>query len=120
MSKLKPCPFCGSSDLLTEPNYDDSTVRCQSCNAEGPTGNYQGCENKWNDHKEQSMNNAFIVVGFIDYEGSNQLFASLDRTTANSRCKLLEDANKVDYLNNPHLDKGECYDSFEVIEVELI
>lgn len=66
------------------------------------------------------MSKVYIVTGFVSYEGGNPLFASLDRATADSRCKLLEDANKVDYWNNPHLDKGDYYDSFKVIEVKLI
>lgn len=40
-AKLKPCPFCGSTDLL--PSFyagNDEIelgVACDSCNAEGPT-----------------------------------------------------------------------------------
>ncbi len=48
MIELKGCPFCGSLDLIVEPYYDESYVRCQSCDCDGPTGEYEECQIKWN------------------------------------------------------------------------
>ena len=48
---LKPCPFCGSNDLLMTPHYDESCVTCQSCKCEGPSGNYEECQKLWNNAK---------------------------------------------------------------------
>ena len=37
--KLKPCPFCGSTDVYTMGHKDDGWyARCNKCSAEGPTG----------------------------------------------------------------------------------
>jgi len=33
---LKPCPFCGSTELRTDYIRDGSVVRCRKCMAEGP------------------------------------------------------------------------------------
>ena len=32
---LKPCPFCGSDDVLVEENATFTWVECQSCDARG-------------------------------------------------------------------------------------
>ena len=48
---LKPYPFCSGNNLLTEPYYDESYVRCQDCKAEGPTGTYDQCGELWNKRK---------------------------------------------------------------------
>lgn len=47
-NQLVPCPFCGSTNLIVEPHYDESCVLCQSCGTEGPTGDYKACQDKWN------------------------------------------------------------------------
>lgn len=45
---LKPCPFCGSSDLKIEnvlnqaSDSDDRAVFCQNCFARGPAVYYDG------------------------------------------------------------------------------
>ena len=33
--KLKPCPFCGSDDVVVEETYTSGYVRCRDCGAEG-------------------------------------------------------------------------------------
>lgn len=33
--KLKPCPFCGSDDVVVEETYASGYVRCRGCGAEG-------------------------------------------------------------------------------------
>ncbi|TDE19249.1 hypothetical protein E1100_25660 [Vibrio owensii] len=47
-STLDHCPYCGSLDLMVEPAYEESCVVCQNCGAEGPKGDYQTCQDKWN------------------------------------------------------------------------
>lgn len=33
--KLKPCPFCGSDDVVLDETYTSGYVRCRVCGAEG-------------------------------------------------------------------------------------
>ena len=42
------CPFCGSNNPLMVPFMDESCVSCQSCKAEGPSGDYKKCQELWN------------------------------------------------------------------------
>jgi len=37
MSKLKPCPFCGSSDLITNNHSSNFYIECNSCGTFGPS-----------------------------------------------------------------------------------
>ena len=34
----KPCPFCGSTDLEVDDEVEKSTVYCEKCDIDGPTG----------------------------------------------------------------------------------
>ena len=37
--KLKPCPFCGSTEINLDPGspgYGYPSINCQNCEAEGP------------------------------------------------------------------------------------
>ena len=52
--KLKPCPFCGGENLLTEPSNDESYVHCQDCKADGPAGDYVECEKLWNNRAREA------------------------------------------------------------------
>lgn len=37
MEELRPCPFCGSTDLACEYDYVwNAVVRCRTCKAVGP------------------------------------------------------------------------------------
>ena len=36
MNELKPCPFCGSTDLFVEDGIDHYRIECRSCLASGP------------------------------------------------------------------------------------
>lgn len=42
--KIKPCPFCGSDDLVPSFHTDDDAmlvcVSCDACDVEGPTVRY--------------------------------------------------------------------------------
>lgn len=66
-SKLKPCPFCGSEDLLEDMNssrflvilYFNSSVRCKGCGAEIrsenqtlPIAAQQQARDKWNRRRD--------------------------------------------------------------------
>lgn len=33
--KLKPCPFCGSKDVVVDEEYPSRYVRCRGCGVEG-------------------------------------------------------------------------------------
>ena len=35
MEELKPCPFCGSDDVVVEETDTSGYVRCRGCGAEG-------------------------------------------------------------------------------------
>ena len=39
MTNLKPCPFCGSSDLKFV-RAPDNWIRCANCGAQGPMATY--------------------------------------------------------------------------------
>jgi Lar family restriction alleviation protein len=52
MEKLKPCPFCGDKQPITEPYYYDSYVICQNCGATGPTGDINEAERLWNERQQ--------------------------------------------------------------------
>lgn len=56
--KLKPCPFCGGSNLLTEPYYEESYVHCQDCKTDGPAGDYAECEKLWNKRPREKLSEA--------------------------------------------------------------
>jgi hypothetical protein len=45
---LNPCPFCGATNMITEPYGLESYVRCQGCGANGPTSSYSECQSLWN------------------------------------------------------------------------
>ena len=49
MTELKPCPFCGSSDIKAPYDYFVYIVKCENCGAK-LTGTYskEGVEAKWN------------------------------------------------------------------------
>lgn len=36
MTNLKPCPFCGSTDLIEGDDYGSGYVVCLTCQANGP------------------------------------------------------------------------------------
>lgn len=55
MTSLKPCPFCGSSNVTLDPHDQDSCVRCLSCEAEGPPGAPAECEGRWNNRPLESV-----------------------------------------------------------------
>lgn len=59
MTKLKPCPFCGSGDLIMIPYYDESCVACQECKCEGPSGDYEECQKLWNNTKQSKDRKPF-------------------------------------------------------------
>ncbi|MBT3366896.1 MAG: hypothetical protein HN416_07065 [Nitrospina sp.] len=51
MSELKPCPFCGSTNLeCDDQDWDPLPVTCKKCRAEGPTGcdDIQETKDFWN------------------------------------------------------------------------
>jgi hypothetical protein len=48
-----PCPFCGDNNCLVEPYYNESYVRCQKCDTEGPTGDTNECVILWNKRIKQ-------------------------------------------------------------------
>lgn len=49
MSELKPCPFCGSTDVHTSPNGENyAYVYCNTCGAEGPTNDIGSVAMTWN------------------------------------------------------------------------
>jgi Lar family restriction alleviation protein len=37
MSNLKPCPFCGSTDLITNNCSNNYYIECDNCGAFGPS-----------------------------------------------------------------------------------
>lgn len=39
MAKLKPCPFCGGTDILEYVHDDQYTVECYECSANIPSFN---------------------------------------------------------------------------------
>ena len=46
---LKPCPFCGSDDLLIDGHSSGASIECQECLAEGPFGDsHDGARELWN------------------------------------------------------------------------
>lgn len=61
--ELKPCPFCGGSDLTILPNEQDhSHVHCNDCMAKGPVvdqvADWTRPHTAWNRRAEQSDNAA--------------------------------------------------------------
>ena len=61
MSKIKPCPFCGGTDMFRfvypyrrKPGLRGCYVRCNGCGA--TSGNYEtieDAEKAWNERKEE-------------------------------------------------------------------
>ena len=51
----KECPFCGDKNAICEPYRDKSYVRCQSCHAEGPTGNFKEAGELWNKRADNDI-----------------------------------------------------------------
>jgi Lar family restriction alleviation protein len=57
MTKLKPCPFCGSDDIeiTRQPEFDDSSKvkvgRCMDCGTYGPWTN-NNADELWNKRVE--------------------------------------------------------------------
>lgn len=49
MSDLKPCPFCGSSDLELFNDEEQVMIRCRDCDARGPSCNLdRKAQVEWN------------------------------------------------------------------------
>jgi len=42
-SKIKPCPFCGSTRIIAQQYIEDGRLKCENCKAEGP---YLGTESE--------------------------------------------------------------------------
>ena len=42
---MKPCPFCGSIQLVVDEDYSESFVCCENCGATGPKGQWS-CDAK--------------------------------------------------------------------------
>lgn len=36
MEQLKPCPFCGSKNVLLEEYVSSCNIKCSDCDTEGP------------------------------------------------------------------------------------
>ena len=63
MTELKPCPFCGSSNIIVELYVTGCNVKCKSCGAEGPIiPNYANGRQKeqaitaWNTRAKEPIN----------------------------------------------------------------
>ena len=52
MTDLKPCPFCGSGDILLEHYSYGTQCTCQSCWTSGPAD--EGGDAAWNSLPRQS------------------------------------------------------------------
>jgi len=59
--ELKPCPFCGSTDLVVRELYAGEypspvVVKCYNCGACGPTGDYESpAERAWNSRAADAL-----------------------------------------------------------------
>lgn len=52
IAKAKPCPFCGGSDSFVECyDYGSFYRTCNECNARGPYGEGDGCDETANNHE---------------------------------------------------------------------
>jgi hypothetical protein len=47
-NELKPCPFCGSDNIILNPYGDESVYFCENCQAEGPAGIVPEAQRLWN------------------------------------------------------------------------
>jgi len=57
MDELKPCPFCGSSDIAESRWVSGWTICCYDCDAEGPHAlTIKEAVEKWNDRKGTNIN----------------------------------------------------------------
>jgi Lar family restriction alleviation protein len=49
MSILKPCPFCGGTELTMSKNDGDRFIQCTTCTTTGPNGSdCESAEIQWN------------------------------------------------------------------------
>jgi len=47
--RLRPCPFCGASDLYVNSDIEPKFVACNKCTAFGPTGATESqATERWN------------------------------------------------------------------------
>lgn len=60
MTDLKPCPFCGSNEIMDMRYSGDARVQCSGCNASTDTyGDHAESHKAWNrraDHSARSLN----------------------------------------------------------------
>jgi Lar family restriction alleviation protein len=71
MDDLKPCPFCGGSNIIDTSNGVESCMlNCDDCGAEGPSAkNYVKATVAWNTRAQLSAQSVSAVQPVEDIEG---------------------------------------------------
>ena len=107
MSKLKPCPFCGSSEDVYKDliNYEQWTVCCQKCDYEISLFEKEcEAENAWNNRPVEDE--LRITIDKLTQENKKLIVLACEELAREADCAILI-INQADdiYLLKEHIEE---------------